>query len=462
MSLTFGAFASTIPAMKRYIPIILISLLAIILHVWWATYTRYTAEDSHITYQFAKQIANGNGFVFNKGEPIYGTTTPLLTLLLALCYYISPNLALTSKVIGLSAYICGLCFLYFSIPYRRAAILACSILAISSKLIAESMQGMETPLLFLFMMGAYFGYTKDRPYLSGIMCGLLLWTRIDSIVYVSALFLSFLFFGTLGRLWTSTVKFSIGTFVYVPWLVFATLYFGSPIPYTITAKIVAYGIGNPPIATHFLRIIDYISWPVFLLTVLSVLYVGKRNLFLALFFTANILILAKTGSTFEYRYFYTITIVSIVMVCLMVTRIRDGLWKICIVALLLYGSFNQVKPVTWYRDYQVKRLNVLRDMGVWLKENAPEDSKVLMVDVGYTPYYADRYTFDEVGLITPKVVALRKAGVTGNELYIYLRPDYIILQCTQPLRDEFERYYERVMKFDNGYARACYDVWKMK
>lgn len=445
--------------MKKYLPIVIISLLAIALRVGWSTYTDYAAEDAHISFQFAKQISRGNGFVFNSGETIYGTTTPLLAILLAAWLLVSSNIVLGAKLIGIVSVVGGLWFLYFAMPYRKAAIIATSILAVSLKLISEEMAGMETPLLFLFMAGAYWGYTKDRPYFSGIMCGLLLWTRIDSIVFVGALFLSFLFFGTLGRLWTSTVRFTIGTLVYIPWLIFAWAYFGSPIPYTITAKSVAYGLTPLPIAVHFLRMIEYISWPVFLLTIVSVLYVGKRNLFLAVFFTANALVLAKSGATFFDRYFYSITVISIIMCSLMAAGVKGWFWKAVIILALVYGSSNWQAYVEHPKYIQSMRNEVLQDIGLWLNENTPEGSTILLEPLGYIGYYADRVMLDEVGLVTPRVVALHKAGVRGHEFYLYLWPDYVLLQCTQPMGD-IGMYYERVRMFDNGYPRACYDIWE--
>src|SRR3989304_7660741 len=49
----------------------------------WLMFTNFTQEDAFITFRFAQQIVRGNGFVYNIGEKVYGTTTPLFTLLLA-------------------------------------------------------------------------------------------------------------------------------------------------------------------------------------------------------------------------------------------------------------------------------------------------------------------------------------------------------------------------------------------
>ena len=41
-----------------------------------------TIDDSYITYRYARDILAGQGFVFNPGERVLGTTTPLYTALM--------------------------------------------------------------------------------------------------------------------------------------------------------------------------------------------------------------------------------------------------------------------------------------------------------------------------------------------------------------------------------------------
>lgn len=43
-----------------------------------------TIDDSYITFRYARNILAGNGFVYNPGEHVLGTTTPLYTILLVL------------------------------------------------------------------------------------------------------------------------------------------------------------------------------------------------------------------------------------------------------------------------------------------------------------------------------------------------------------------------------------------
>ena len=44
------------------------------------TVTSYTADDAFITYRYAENLAYGKGFLFNEGEKVQGTSSPLYTV----------------------------------------------------------------------------------------------------------------------------------------------------------------------------------------------------------------------------------------------------------------------------------------------------------------------------------------------------------------------------------------------
>lgn len=92
-----------------FIPVLLI-VVSLLLNIGWMLYTNYTEEDAFITFRVAQQVASGNGFVYNLGEPIYGSTTPLLTLLLAVWIrFISTDVVFAARLINISA-IAGMLF----------------------------------------------------------------------------------------------------------------------------------------------------------------------------------------------------------------------------------------------------------------------------------------------------------------------------------------------------------------
>src|SRR5688500_13074793 len=59
-------------------------------------------DDAYITFQYSRSIADGDGFPFNAGERVLGTTTPLFTLILAVIYAVLGDV-LAPAAIAISA-----------------------------------------------------------------------------------------------------------------------------------------------------------------------------------------------------------------------------------------------------------------------------------------------------------------------------------------------------------------------
>ena len=64
---------------RRWLPylILLVALLARLLPAL------HIIDNSYITFRYARNLLAGSGFVYNPGELVLGTTTPLYTLLMA-------------------------------------------------------------------------------------------------------------------------------------------------------------------------------------------------------------------------------------------------------------------------------------------------------------------------------------------------------------------------------------------
>jgi hypothetical protein len=123
-------------------------------------------------------------------------------------------------------------------------------------------------------------------------------------------------------------------------------------------------------------------------------------------------------------------------------------------------------------------------MGLWLKANAAPDATVLLEPIGYIGYYSELWVFDEVGLVTPRVTDLKRHGISGDQYFAYLGPDYAILHCDETVRLQafsatdglsFSQLYQRVyvsnpLGFDvdkvsqpaDVLARnSCYEIWEL-
>jgi arabinofuranosyltransferase len=58
----------------------LMILLAVLARTIFWLKTGYTSDDAFITYRYVQNILAGNGFVYNPGERVLGSSTPLFTL----------------------------------------------------------------------------------------------------------------------------------------------------------------------------------------------------------------------------------------------------------------------------------------------------------------------------------------------------------------------------------------------
>ncbi len=227
--------------------------------------TPRTIDDAFITFRYARNLLAGNGFVFNLGERVLGTTTPLYTLLLAGLAGLlrSGNypwlaLALNALADGLSCLL--LVTLGDRLTGRRPVGLAAALLwAIAPMSVTFAIGGMETSVFILLVLTTAHLYVSGRTRAAAVVAGLLLLTRPDGVLLVAPLALDL----TLRRLRERQLPWAeagLGLAVIGPWAVFATLYFGSPIPHSIAAKSLAYRL--PPEAA-LVRLLQHYSTPFF-------------------------------------------------------------------------------------------------------------------------------------------------------------------------------------------------------
>jgi hypothetical protein len=437
----------------------------------WLAATNYTFEDAFITFQFAKQLAAGQGFVYNPGEPIYGTTTPLFALLLAGWLRVFPdNVVAGARLIDLLASLAGLALTWAVLRKIgvdvRGRVCALALLAVSDKLWLFDTGGMETPLLFCFMMAALYALLSEWPGRAGVVAGLLLWTRVDLVTLPAAL--------VLGNLWTRRRlpwRF-IGSAVltYLPWLGFATLMFGSATPHTVTAKWVHYRMGMASSLTRSAGILlAWISpfgaeeiapaWRIGLACGTLLLAVwgavgtsATRSLkVLWIFVLLEATRIVLTGATFETRYFVPMLSMTLVLAGLgFATMVRtfshDPSSRVVYGAAAAMACAGAILVGTHsarhYRDVQLYRHErSLMAVGKWLNTHTPRGASVLLEPLGYAGYFADRRMIDEVGLVSPQVVQLTRQEFGGDSLRFSqvlvskIQPDYFVTHCDDALRE---------------------------
>jgi len=232
-------------------------------------------DDAFITFRYARNIVHGVGFVYNAGEQVLGTTTPLYTLWMAALSLVThtenyPILALVTNALAdaVSTYL-----LYHlgkrlsNSPLVGSA--AALLWAIGPMSVTFAIGGMETSVFVLLMLSTFTAHLERRPYLTAVLAALSFLTRPDAVLIVALVFGQVL----LEHLKSKTPKspggilrFGIWRLIFVfllviaPWIIFSTAYFGSPIPQSVSAKSLGYLL---PLEAGLGRLIQHFSVPFF-------------------------------------------------------------------------------------------------------------------------------------------------------------------------------------------------------
>lgn len=219
-------------------------------------------DDAYITFRYARNLITGQGFVYNPGERVLGTTTPLYTLLLAILALLTglrdfPTLAVMVNALAGA----GAVWLLYALGKRFAghwapALAAALLWAVAPYSVTFAIGGMETDLTVALLLAASYAYLIDRPRVMAVLSALALLARPDTVILLGLLWLDL----TLAKRRVPWQEGFITLALLAPWLIFSVLYFGSPLTNSIAAKSVTYRL--PPDA-GFIRLLQHYATPFF-------------------------------------------------------------------------------------------------------------------------------------------------------------------------------------------------------
>jgi len=196
---------------------------------------RLRFEDALIVLRYARNLAQGHGFVFNPGERVLGVTTPLHTLVSTLWVALSP--ANAPALQNLAGVVCLVAegFVVLLLARRMGFLwpgLFAALLVLGNFNLSYLYLGMEVHLFAFLVLLAFYLYVDDRETACGVVLGVAFVTRYDAAL-MAALVGAALLVGRRRFPWRLTLGFAVPA---LPWLVFAQLYFGSILPNALGAK----------------------------------------------------------------------------------------------------------------------------------------------------------------------------------------------------------------------------------
>lgn len=438
----------------NYKDIALIFILFITVRILSFIFFGYVQEDAFIYLSIAKNLSLHGDYSFNLGDNVSAATSHLYLLFVAFFRFlfehqgtfISLNV-LNSIFQFFSVLIWGKIF-FIKKSNLRAFLLIMTFIPIS---ITLSNIGMETSLLvFCFSIGFYF-IKKD------IFSGLVLLMLILPLVRPDAIFFSVLLTFTYALhykdRWRNilylSVSFIFGALIYIS---INLLFFDVYINQTIIAKSVAYempmtiiGIMErvsynmnstfAPMSMTFLKsaIVTFFGLIIFIVA-LHNLYKAKKDYILIFFiFSTSLglpLIYGLKAATFPWYIHPSTFMVYISIVFLMINKRNISLIRylgIFIVMALFLVQLIFLRNTSLKEEYRAS-------IGKFIKSRTNKDATIFLEPLGYIPYFAERYTYCEVGLITPEVTSFRKKY--GNidfhqQFLINKKPDVFVVRDTK-------------------------------
>lgn len=434
--------------------------------VIFAGFSHWFYDDPFITYRYAENLMHGLGFVYNPGQRVLSTTTPLFTILLALggsLWSDLPRLAILLSAFSLG--LGGLFLWELARAWKTPLAGWTGLLLYPTFPLLLITLGSEMPLYLAFCLGTLVFYVRRRYHLTAAFAALAILTRPDSVLVPVILAAHYLLAVRRPIPWSSIVLL---VSLILPWFIFAWIYFGSPLPATLAAKQYQgamaisqrFAPGLLTIAQGYLNNWEY--WFEGLLAALGVFYMVQRArpwaivvMWAMLYFLAY----SVLGVSRYFWYYAPLVPAFVAMAGLGVASLKElkslssrvTFFRTLAIVLLLLLAIGQLRDLWQLRQRPDDRFEVYRAIGEWLGSNSPSQATVGTLEVGIIGYYAERPMIDFAGLIQPGVAAQLTPNATYEDAALWAvahyHPNYLVLH---------DKIFPRL---ENGYvAQNCVPV----
>ncbi len=471
----------------------------------YAIFGNWAYDDPFITYRYAQNLLAGSGFVYNPGQYVLSTTTPLFAFLLALFGNIWPDLPHLANLIGaISLGLGGLLIWDLAHTWRSPWVGWTGLLLYPIFPLVVTTLGSETPVYLALCLLTIVLYARKAYVWTAVAGALAALARLDGVLVVLPLCIDYLLTERRQLQLTGTVEAKLktptaaaplerhrlvlrysgqldGARVVVLWLPIS----GYPGSQAISGHL----SDQPKIRGWFFIRAGDLRFLLALLGGGGVCLIGLAYLILRnrrwwilpawtlLYFIAYVLL----GVTSYFWYYAPLVPGFVVLVGLGIAalgnsalpttddsshsdqvrnwfvRNRNRLVAASFVFILL---FFQVRDLARFARNPDARYSIYKEIGQWLDEHTSKDESVGALEIGIIGYYAQREMIDFAGLLQPAVAehligAQDYSAAAGWALREY-QPDYIVLQADFPQIEDgyLDDHCSQVRKFtgeDYGY-----------
>ena len=387
--------------------------------------THHIQEDAFITWRVAQNLLDYGVIGFNGETKISASTTHLyvfvsyvFNLIFGKEDFIFPLLIFNSLLFTIGSYF--LSKLILENPVHQAIfIFLFGILPPSIKI---SILGMEYGILFFLEMALlYFGFKQNKIWAQILFPILILFTRIDTVIFLGIVFL-------VDIIWNKKIRwfYILGGMLGVAVLMsFNWFYFGELVNNTIVAKSVTYA-KNMSLALQWKYFLmnygnfwgmlklpgDFNPFTILVLVfeLLAFLYiVSKReskNLFIWIIFLfgwTKQLIFISQRSYFDWYYWVPQILLFAVILVFVLEQKTYKLWWISLLLIfyiLPMVAFETIHSIATGNG----EWNYRRSIGLFLKDYEKDKNQYILLEpAGYIPYFSGLKAIDEVGLVDKEI-----------------------------------------------------------
>jgi len=197
-------------------------------------------DDTFITFRYSLNLASGYGFVYNVGERVLGTTTPLWGLILGVFSAVDIPLEHAALSIALMSDAAS-AFLIFRLlgvlGFGGAIPLAGAMLFLSIfDYLSLARSGMESSFFVFVVLGAIEAMSARRFVIAAVFASLAVLTRPEGALLLAVLPVVLWYCRGGVRKGDVTGVVVAVTAMTVPWVAYAFQTYGSVVPQSITAK----------------------------------------------------------------------------------------------------------------------------------------------------------------------------------------------------------------------------------
>jgi arabinofuranosyltransferase len=410
----------------------------------------FPLDDAWIHLHFARNLAEGAGFVYNPGQPVSGSTAPLWTLLLAAGALIAGASVAMSKTLGVAAAVGA------ALVARRAAVgfgappsialVAAIALLWTGPFAWGALSGMEVTLAALLVACGLLALTRDVTWATAAAGALASLARPEAILVLPLLAMA------RPLTWRRALVFAAVTAALLaPFLAFSYATVGRPLPATAVAKVEGGllgwlgGIREPPSVTWLVRPRDFglewIRWlfaanPLLPLALPAVAVAWRRcgrtlgivGLALVAHPVGMALLAPYRGPAFQEGR-YSTHLLPVAAVLLAAALARGLRPRPVTLAVPLAAGLLALAPAAERYAWGVQNINGMQvHLGRWLDTHTPREATLAVNDIGAIAFFSRRPVVDLMGLVTPEIVPYRRAGEPGVMRYVAERcPDYVVI-----------------------------------